>query len=359
MIEQLRSSKRYLFNAVKAAAFILLLLGPQTAPSAIAEPIFPGKVWERADPAKLGWSLTELRAARDYAREIGSKAVMIVQDGRVVASWGDMSQKVAIHSVRKSLMSALYGIAVAKRQIDLNKTMAELGIDDRPRLTAKERQATVRNLLMARSGIYHEAAYETKSMKENRPERGSHAPGTFWFYNNWDFNALGTILRNATGEDTFAAVERSFARPLQMQDFTASDGKYVNDKGSEHPAYTMEFTARDLARFGWLYLNQGRWGNRQIVSAEWVAESTRSYSSDARAGIGYGYLWWVSEKDKQFGTMVGPGAFSARGSGGQYIIVVPAHRIVVVHLNDLHSNERLGSKEMGNLLKRIFAAVPQ
>ena len=343
----------------RLAALLAILLLCQSGVTAAAQSLFPGRTWEKTDPVRLGWSQPGLEAARRYAHDIGSTAVLIVQDGRIVAGWGDLQKKVEIHSVRKSFMSALYGIALAGRQIDLTKTLAQLGIDDKPpRLTEREKQATVRDLLMARSGVYHEAAYETKTMEEERPRRGSHPPGTFWFYNNWDFNALGTILRNATGEDTFAAVEHSIARPLQMQDFTAADGTYIRNDASVHPAYTMRFTARDLARFGWLYLNRGQWGDRPVVPAAWVAEST-SPLSFARPGTGYGYLWWVAEKDKQFRTDTGPGAFSARGDGGQYIIVAPAPRIVVVHVNDTQRNEKLPGGEFGNLLQLIFAAAPR
>jgi CubicO group peptidase (beta-lactamase class C family) len=350
MVEQL--SLR-MHSLVRVAIAAILLVATGSVPG-VAEPVFPGATWEKADPAALGWSLRNLAAASRYARDIGSTAVMIIQDGRVVASWGDNARKVEIHSVRKSFMSALYGIAVASKQMALDRTLAELAIDDKPpRLTAAERQATVRDLLMARSGIYHQAAYETRTMEEERPARGSHPPGTFWFYNNWDFNALGTILRNATGEDTFAAVERRIARPIGMQDFVASDGNYVYAQVSEHPAYTMRFSARDLARFGWLYLNRGLWAG----PAAWVAEGTRSYS-DARPGVGYGYLWWVSLKGEQFRTETGPGSFSARGAGGQYIIVAPARRIVVVHLNDTDENDKLASGTFAKLLQLIFAAAP-
>jgi CubicO group peptidase (beta-lactamase class C family) len=256
-------------------------------------------------------------------------------------------------------MSALYGIAVSKKQIDLDKTLGELGIDDKPpSLTAIEKKATIRDLLKARSGVYHVAAYESDTMAERRPERGSHAPGTFWYYNNWDFNVLGVLLRRATGEDTFATVDKYLAQPLQMQDFTPADGRYVHAAASEHPAYPMHFTTRDLARFGWLYLNGGRWRDQQVVPAQWVAESTRSYS-DAKPGIGYGYMWWVSKKDIQFRTHVGPGAFSARGHGGQYIVVAPAHRIVVVHLYDGSKHRELEVGEFGNLLRLVFDAAPK
>jgi CubicO group peptidase (beta-lactamase class C family) len=282
---------------------------------------------------------------------------MVVQDGRVIAAWGDVQRKMEIHSMRKGFMSALYGIAVSKKQIDLDKTLGELGIDDKPpSLTIAEKKATIRDLLKARSGVYHVAAYESESMEERRPDRGSHTPGTFWYYNNWDFNVLGVLLRRATGEDTFAAVEQYLARPLQMQDFTPADGRYVTADISEHPAYPMRFTARDLARFGWLYLNGGRWRDQQVVPAQWVAESTKTYS-DARPGIGYGYMWWVSTKGVQFRTQVGPGAFSARGHGGQYIVVAPAHRVVVVHLYDQPKYRSLEDGEFGNLLRLIFDAA--
>jgi CubicO group peptidase (beta-lactamase class C family) len=236
--------------------------------------------------------------------------------------------------------------------------MAQLGIDDVPPLNAEEKQATVKMLLESRSGVYHPAIAATPGMRAGTPKRGSHEIGTFWYYNNWDFNVLGVLLRRATGEDTFAAVEKYLARPLQMEDFTPADGHYVFEDMSEHPAYPMQFTARDLARFGWLYLNRGKWGDQQVVPADWVAESTRPYS-DAKPGIGYGYLWWISKKDIQFRTHVGPGAFSARGHGGQYIVVAPMPRIVVVHLYNGLKYRELEVGEFGNLLQRIFDAAPK
>jgi CubicO group peptidase (beta-lactamase class C family) len=323
------------------------------------QPVFPGPTWESVSPAKVGWSKRRLEAAREYAEKIGSTAVLIVQDGRVVASWGDVQKKMQIYSMRKSIISALYGVAVAKNQINLDKTLAELGIDDKPpSLTAVEKTATIRDLLKARSGIYHDASFETDTMKERRPERGSHAPGTFWYYNNWDFNVLGVILRRATGEDTFAAVAKYLAQPLGMEDFTPEDGRYIYDKSTDHPAYPMRFTARDLARFGWLYVNRGKWHDQQVIPLEWVRESTKSYSNTDR-GTGYGYMWWVAKGGKQFRTDVGRGAFSARGNGGQYIIVAPKPRIVVVHLNDRQKRSKLKKGGFAKLLRLIFDAAPK
>jgi len=78
--------------------------------------VFPGAHWEHVDPAKAGWSVAKLKAAEDCARTIDSAAVLVVQDGNVIATFGDGDKKLHIHSVRKSFMSALYGIAVANHK---------------------------------------------------------------------------------------------------------------------------------------------------------------------------------------------------------------------------------------------------
>ncbi|MCC7347203.1 MAG: serine hydrolase, partial [Variibacter sp.] len=310
-------------------------------------------------PEEAGWSAQGLREAYEQFRQMGSTALVIVHNGRMVAGWGDIQRRVRVHSVRKSFMSALVGIAVDRGQVDQRWTLAQLGIDDLPpSLTPMEKQATVHHLLMARSGVYHDAASETRKMKELRPQRGSHAPGTFWYYNNWDFNVLGTILRQVTRIDTFQALEQQIARPIGMS-FTAQHGRYVTVRRSVHPAYHLYLTAPDMARFGWLFLNRGRWGNRQVVPSRWVDESTRIWSPNARRGVGYGYMWWLAMSQKQFGADMGPGAFSARGSGGQFIVVAPARGIVVAHLNDQEENDKLERREFNTLMKLVFDAAPQ
>lgn len=144
---------------------------------------------------EIGWSSAKLEEVENYAEQIGSAAVMALYEGKVFFSWGKISQKYLIHSIRKPFLCALYGIYVKRGLIDLDKSLDELGIDDiSPGLTSTEKLATVRDLLMSRSGVYHEAAAEAQVMVRTRPERGSHAHGTFFYYNNCDFNVLGTIF---------------------------------------------------------------------------------------------------------------------------------------------------------------------
>lgn len=314
---------------------------------------FPGVGWSQAaSPEALGWSTEGLSRARAYFDSIGSAAVMIVDSGTLVQAWGDTARPIHVQSARKSFLSALFGILEAESGVDLSATLAQLGLDDSvpPSLTTEEKRATVEQLLQARSGVYHEAAAEAQWMKDTRPARGSHAPGTFYYYNNWDFNSLGTIYRRLSGVGVFEGLERRLAEPLQMEDFTVANGEYQYEPVSEHPAYHFEMSARDMARFGLLYLADGRWRDRQILPRTWVERSTHAYS-DAEANWYFGYMWWVS-KPQLFGAHT---VWAARGGNGHAIFVVRDLGLVVVHRVDLGS-ARPGWAEVHELLRRILAA---
>ena len=122
--------------------------------------------------------------------------------------------------------------------IDLYKTILELGINDYPyQLTPSEKTATVRMLLQSRSGIYIEAACETQDAKDTRPPRGSHLPGTFFYYNNWSFNAAGTVFKQETGVTIHEEFKNRVAVPIGMEDFESNDVYYEYEPVSMHPCY--------------------------------------------------------------------------------------------------------------------------
>ena len=335
------------------ATALLGACGDAQAPGVAGGMRFPGAGWSRAaSPESLGWFSAGLARARTYYDSIGSAAVMIVDGGALIEAWGDTARPIIVQSARKSFLSALFGILDADGDVNLSATLAQLGIDDSvaPSLTGAERQATVEQLLKARSGVYHEAAAEAQWMKDTRPARGSHQPGTFYYYNNWDFNALGTIYRQLSGAGVFEGMESRLATPLQMEDFAAASGQYQYESVSEHPAYHFEMSARDMARFGLLFLADGRWGDRQVIPRSWVERSTRTYS-DAEANWYFGYMWWVA-KPQLFG---GHTVWAARGGSGHAVFVVRDLGVVVVHRNDSVS-ARPSWTEVHELLRRILAA---
>src|SRR5262245_58819028 len=109
--------------------------------------VYPTHRWELLEPTAAGWSAHLLDKARTYAAARGSSAVMIVQHGRVIAEWGDTIHRTDVASVRKSLLSALFGIAIEEGKVKLSDTLAHLGIDDKePSLTSGEMQATLADL---------------------------------------------------------------------------------------------------------------------------------------------------------------------------------------------------------------------
>jgi CubicO group peptidase (beta-lactamase class C family) len=328
---------------------------PQASRAIAPVLMWPGAEWERSTPEQAGWAADWLAKARAYSQAVGTASFLAVQGGRVIASWGDTARRLELHSVRKSLLSSLIGIAVAEQRIRLDDTLASLGIDDvPPALTDAEKRATVRQLLQARSGVYHVALYETEGERRLRPARGSHPPGSFWYYNNWDFNVLGTIYEKASGTSIFQAFGARIAAPLGMQDYRPSDGRYVTGAESSHPAYPFHMSARDLARFGLMYLRGGRWGERQVVPQAWVRESTTGYS-ETHLPSGYGYLWWTGYPDRRVEAMdLPPGGFWADGARGQFVVVDPADDLVLVHQTD---GERVSNRQMGHLMWLILNAA--
>lgn len=346
-------------NGVMLMLLAPLLLASSSTAQPAGSPAEETSDWTQyADPEEAGWRTESLAAAREHAEAIDSAAVLCIVRGHALFAWGDVERRFKCYSVRKSLLSALIGIHHAQNHIDLEATLAELEIDDRQGLTEVERSARVIDLLRGRSGVYHPAAKEPADMSAGRPERGSHEPDTFFFYNNWDFNTLLTIFEQTTGTRIFEEFERSLAKPLAMQDYRVSDGFYqLEPSKSWHAAYAFRMSTRDLARVGWLYANQGRWGDDQVIPAAWIEESTRPYSP-ARSG-GYGFMWW-SYPAGSFGegtrldTLDRYDKYAAQGTGGQLVLVVPAAELVLVHRGDTDNDRPVRGTAIWDLAELIL-----
>lgn len=329
----------------------LILLFLNHSPGQAAD--FPGKNWQQyAVAEEAGFSAKKLKLAKQDFEQSEAAGVLVIHNGRVLVSWGETTRRFRCASIRKSFMSALYGVYVGKEKINLHATLTDLKIDDVQTLTAQEKQAKVIDLLTARSGIYHPAAHSTRGMEKNLPQRGSHKPGTFWYYNNWDFNTLATIFEQETEKGVFDAFKEDVADQIQMEDFALRFTHYRLEDKSKHPAYLFRMTARDMARFGLLFLNKGRWNGKQIIPEKWVVESTKPFSTElgrfSERGS-YGYLWWVSE-------VKGQRMYFASGSGGQKICVLPDANLVFVHVVNSYDNNNVRHGNIMNLLSLILEA---
>jgi CubicO group peptidase (beta-lactamase class C family) len=322
--------------------------------ASVAQPAgqrYPAERWTQyADVQQAGFDGAKLAAARTTWAGLPSSAFMVVADGAVVAAWGDVGRRFMCHSVRKSFLSALYGIYWDKGEIELNKTMADLGIDDEPEpLLDTEKQARILDLLKARSGVFHPAAYAGRT--DSRP-RGSEGPGRYFAYNNWDFNTLATILMQETGIDVFEAFDEHFGQPLDMEDWRVSDGYYHYERDkSKYPAYPFRISARDAARFGLLFARDGMWSDGRILSEQWVRRSSALYSIDNDV-MGYGFMWWIL-REPRFAQY---GAYAALGVGNQMIAVFPKADLVIVNRANTYEGQGTPTGALLDLIERVLAA---
>ncbi len=311
--------------------------------------------WKQyASVEEAGFSEIGIHQVKSYYDSLGSASLLVIYKGHFLLAYGDNTRRFMVHSIRKSFMSGLYGIYIDKGIIELDDDLKSLGIDDATQLTDVEKSATIRDLLSARSGVYLPSAYSTRNMERNLPVRGSQMPGSFWYYNNWDFNTLCTIFEKQTGNRFFEDFKRLIADRIGMEDFRIADGHYRYEKDkSEHPAYLFNMSARDMARFGLLYLNKGRWNEEQIISANWIEESTSVVSNDLgnfSNRQGYGYLWWVTND------FIGQKMYYASGSGGHRIMILPDSDLVIVHRVNSYEGKNVNERKIEILVKKILDA---
>ncbi|MGM0670380.1 MAG: serine hydrolase domain-containing protein, partial [Gemmatimonadota bacterium] len=329
--------------------WILALLLSASAAAQAQELRYPEEGWMRyAAVEDAGFDPARLEAARATWEGLPSSAFLVIADGAVVASWGEVERRFMCHSVRKSFLSALYGIYWDRGEIELNKTLADLGIDDWPDpLLESERQARILDLLKARSGVFHPAAYAGRT--DSRP-RGSEGPGRYFAYNNWDFNTSAYILMQETGADVFQAFDEHFAEPLRMEDWRISDGyyHYELDK-SRYPAYPFRMSARDAARFGLLFARTGVWDGSRILSEHWVDRSSALYSIDTDV-MGYGFYWWILREAR----FTKHGMYAALGVGNQFIAVLPRSDMVIVNRADTYEGEGTPMPALLDLIEEVL-----
>ena len=312
---------------------------------------YPGKRWYQLhDPKVAKWSDVHLAEIRNMHSQMGTGAAVIVYRGVVIYSFGEIDKKYQLYSVRKSLMSLMIGTEIDGGRLNLGQTLRDLDVDDKPPLTNSEKSASIRDLLTSRSGVYHAAAFETRRMRDERPDRGSATPGEKWFYNNWDFNTLVSIFNLSSSQDFFEAFKARVADSIGMESFSVEDTEYRYElDNSQHPAYLFKMSALDLARVGLLYLRGGEWLEHTVVSKRWIKESTRvSHAWDnSNPQFGYGYTWQV----KDYG-------YYAAGNGGQRLYVFPEYDLVLVHLVDRSSGRRVKNKQLRRVNGLLLSAHP-
>lgn len=335
--------------------------------------IFPGEHWEPAPEAFLQgrWDRDLLLEAEtkweELKEEKKSVALLVIDSGYVVLSLGKVDKPLPCYSVRKSLVSGLFGALSTDTEINLNTSLDSLGIDDIHPLSEQEKSATIRHLLQSRSGVYHVAEYESPGMKRKRPARNSHEPGELFYYNNWDFNALGSIYEKLSGRGIFDDFDTKIATPLGFEHFdrqkhTEHRHNNAEDPFSRHAARIFKLSLEDRARFGLLYLNKGKWEQDEIIPKKWIEESIVPYSTHESdpdhlyKGQEFGYSWWTHSRGWLFSKRFVGKPFSARGSLNNYIAIIPEENLVVLHANQTQEGWQEAGRSWNQLFRKVINA---
>lgn len=234
-------------------------------------------------------------------------------------------------SMAKSALSMLFGTVLAEGKI--------ASIDDPvakyvPALKdSAYGAASIRNVLTMSSGVKFNEDYFDFWSDINRMGRvlalggklddftaglkeSDNKPGTVWHYVSMDTHVIGMIIRGATGQPVAELLEKRILEPLGLE----KAPYYVTDGvGEPFVLGGLNMTTRDYARLGMLALNLGKYGDKQVVPADWMEQSTRA---EAPGGAGYGFQWWIPKN-------AAPGEFYAIGVYGQYIYVNRGKGVVI------------------------------
>jgi CubicO group peptidase (beta-lactamase class C family) len=309
----------------------------------------PAGGWEIAEPAEVGIDARHLEATvRAVTRgEAGIlHSLLIVRGGKLVLeeyfhgfTRDDLHE---LQSVTKSLTSLLVGIA---------HDQGKIGSLDEPVLTwfpeyeetaaAGWEQVTLRHLLTMTAGLHQDRAHSPPGdlmgpalFAEAFGRRPVHEAGSRWIYNNYDIELLGGILRRATGmqADVFAA--RFLFAPLGITEWDWEAGKM---EGYPSLSGLLRLRPLDLAKISQMVLDKGRWQGVQVISEEWVEESTAPLVATPRQAEKYGYFWIRLEAPLDLGPHP---VIVAQGGGSQIIHIVPGLDILTVNTGGNYFNNK-------------------
>jgi CubicO group peptidase (beta-lactamase class C family) len=270
----------------------------------------------------------------------GVHSVLIIKDGKLVFEEYFYEYTVeSLHELRsasKSFVSALTGQALQKGYIK-SKNEAVLSyfpsyspLNDSP----LKHKITVEQLLTNQSGLDYDISNPKSAGDETKMNYSDDwvkytldlpmidTPGGKGMYASGNPIILGRIIEKASGQSLSSFANESLFKPLGIEHYRWN---FKPDKSNAEDFCQLYLRPRDMAKFGLMYLNGGKWGKRQVVPASWVQASFSKHSTVQN--VNYGYLWWLKYLEKDG---VRYNGIAAQGNGGQKIFLFPDQQLVVV-----------------------------
>ena len=295
-----------------------------------------GDDWTVKSPDEMGMDASILEEARAYAFEpsMNTQGIVIVRGGAIVAEWysedRDKDSWAASWSMAKSFASALIGIAIDEGLI---QSVEQPMKDFFPEWDGQAKgDITLRSVLWKQSGLdfredYSDLTSEISMMSVQANGLGVAKnlqprvePDTSWYYSSGDTELLSGVIEAVTGKTATEYAQEKLFAPIGM-----SPAHWWTDPAGHTYTYCcIDTTTRHFARFGLLFLRNGDWDGRQVISADWVKVSTTNLASTYS---GYAYQWWTA--DANTSVAFPPDMYSAQGLDTQRIIVIPSLDLVI------------------------------
>jgi CubicO group peptidase (beta-lactamase class C family) len=325
-----------------AFVLIALLAGCTPAVSTPTTPAYwPTDGWRSAAPEEQGTDSEKLAQMVEHIQQekLNLHSLLIVRNGYLVSELYaypySAGQVHFIASVTKSVIGALVGIAIQKGDIqDVQQPLFSLLPEQRvANLDDQKKAITLENLLTQTSGLdchenpapgeaFMQASQNWVQFMLDLPMAAQ--PGTKFNYCTGAIQLLSAVLQKATGVSAREFANQNLFAPLGIGPI--SEARWPSDpQGVTTGGFGLALTSGEMAKLGYLFLNQGQWDGETIVPAEWVSASTASHANQGDKKE-YGYLWWIDPQGKWF---------AALGRAGQHIFVYPAENLVVVFTSDL------------------------
>ncbi len=342
-----------------------------------AEMVFPGKQWQKTSPESQAIDAGKLKQAVVFLKANsgadGVKELVIVRNGYLIWEGPSVDKVHGVWSLTKSFTSTVLGLLVEDGKAALNTAASDVV----PSMGRTYPGITLRHFTTMTSGYYavgdepHGGYKHGPSSTPFKPsETPLFAPGEMYAY--WDsaMNQFGNCLTQIAGEPMESLFKRRVADPIGMHsekwrwgDFGKINGITVNG-GSGNSNNHVFISARELARFGHLFLNRGKWKDQQLIRADWVDTATKPHvpasidlhplsGADGR-GV-YGFNWWINGV-KADGSRKWPDApmdtYAASGYNNNDMFVIPEWSMVAVRLG-LDQRDRRITDETYNIFLRM------
>lgn len=296
----------------------------------------------------------------------GGPAGMILKEGKVIAHWGDTKRVDMTFSVTKSYLSSIAGLAVDNRLITSVSAPVRSYVWDTTFDGAHNGKITWEHLLN-QSSDWSGTLWGGHDWADRPPREGAidtwknrklHTPGTHYKYNDVRVNVLAYSLLQVWRKPLPQILKERLMDPIGASttwrwfgyenSWVNVDGNWVQSvSGGGHSGGGLFINTEDHARFGLLFLSNGSWNGKQLISHDWIKAAT----TPSPANVNYGYMWWLNQKEgSRYWEGVPENVYYAAGFGGNFIVIIPDQDMVIV-------TRWLEPKEIGTFVKKVMDAT--